>query len=137
MGQGLHDVEVGSAFDHATPTLSIHRKECPMPAVRPLSAADADACDAIVAGLPYHFGNEQGRADCARAVRSQPGLVAEDDGEVVGFLTYEPRFEAAAEITWMAVRADRRRSGIGRAMLGRLSEELVAGGRRGIRTRRS
>ena len=38
--------------------------------VRPLTAADAEACDAIVLSLPYHFGDEAGRADCAAAARS-------------------------------------------------------------------
>jgi ribosomal protein S18 acetylase RimI-like enzyme len=98
--------------------------------IRPIARGDAEACDAIVASLPYHFGDEQGRRDCAAAVRSQTGLVAEDDGEVVGFLTFETRFEASAEITWLAVHAPRRRTGIGRRLLARLAEDLVADGRR-------
>jgi ribosomal protein S18 acetylase RimI-like enzyme len=98
--------------------------------VRPLASADAEACDAIVAGLPYHFGIEEGRRACAAAVRLAAGLVAVEDGEVVGFLTYEERFDEAAEITWMAVRADRRRRGIGHALVERLTDDLEAGGRR-------
>jgi ribosomal protein S18 acetylase RimI-like enzyme len=98
--------------------------------VRPLAADDAAACDAIVVGLPYHFGQEQGRRDCAVAVRRDPGLVAVEGGEIVGFLTYVPRFDEAAEITWMAVRADRRRRGVGHALIERLTVELHAAGRR-------
>lgn len=98
--------------------------------VRPLAAADAEACDVIVAGLPYHFGIEEGRRACAAAVRRAAGLVAVEDGDVVGFLTYEERFDEAAEITWMAVRADKRRRGIGHALIDRLVEELRAEGRR-------
>jgi len=98
--------------------------------VRPLGADDAAACDAIIAGLPYHFGIEQGRRDCAAAVRRDPGLVAIEGGEIVGFLTYVARFDEAAEITWMAVRADRRRGGIGHALIDRLTAELAAAGRR-------
>ena len=90
----------------------------------------ASACDLIVLGLPYHFAIEEGRRDCATAVRRDAGLVAVEDGEVVGFLTYVPRFDEAAEITWMAVRADRRRRGIGHAMIDRLVEQLTADGRR-------
>ena len=52
------------------------------------------------------------------------------DGEVTGFLTYVHRFDEAAEITWMAVRADRRRRGIGHALIDRLTDELEAAGRR-------
>jgi ribosomal protein S18 acetylase RimI-like enzyme len=98
--------------------------------VRPLAADDAAACDAIVAGLPYHFGQEQGRRECAAAVRRDPGLVAVAGGEIVGFLTYVARFDEAAEITWMAVRVDRRRGGIGHALIERLTDDLIAAGRR-------
>jgi ribosomal protein S18 acetylase RimI-like enzyme len=98
--------------------------------VRPLASDDAAACDAIVAGLPYHFGQEQGRRDCAAAVRRDPGLVAVEGGEILGFLTYVDHFDEAAEITWMAVRADRRRSGIGHALIERLTDELIEAGRR-------
>jgi ribosomal protein S18 acetylase RimI-like enzyme len=98
--------------------------------VSSLQPDDAAACDAIVAGLPYHFGHEQGRRDCAAAVRRDPGLVAVEGREVTGFLTYVHRFDEAAEITWMAVRADRRRRGIGHALIDRLTDELEAAGRR-------
>lgn len=97
-------------------------------------SSDADACDAIVAGLPDWFGEEQGIADCAAAVRSQDGLVAEDAG-VVGFLTWEPVDDAVAEITWMAVRADRRRSGVGGALLAEVVARLRAGGIRELRVK--
>jgi ribosomal protein S18 acetylase RimI-like enzyme len=98
--------------------------------IRPLEAADAEACDAIVASLPYHFGLEEGRRECAAAVRSQRGLVAEREGRVVGFLTFEPRFDEAAEITWMAVHADHRRGGVGRGLMDRLVAGLEAEDRR-------
>ncbi len=97
-------------------------------------SSDADACDAIVAGLPDWFGHEQGIADCAAAVRSQDGLVAEDAG-LVGFLTWEPVDDAVAEITWMAVRADRRRSGVGGALLAEVVARLRAAGFRELRVR--
>jgi ribosomal protein S18 acetylase RimI-like enzyme len=100
--------------------------------IRPLEAADADACDAIVLGLPYHFGLEAGRADCAAAVRRERGLVAVEGSEVVGFLTFVPRFDEATEVTWMAVRTDRRRRGIGHALIGSLEDIVRAEGRRAI-----
>ena len=101
--------------------------------IRRLAPADAKAGDAIVLTLPYHFGDEEGRAECARAVRRQDGLVAVDDGEVAGFLTFTRHDPRSAEITWMAVRADCRRRGIGRALvewavddLGRDGVELLS-----------
>jgi GNAT superfamily N-acetyltransferase len=96
--------------------------------IRDLEPEDASSCDAIVAGLPEWFGNETGIRGCAEAVRSQPGLVAEDDGDVVGFCTYEPREPGSVEITWMAVRADRHRTGIGTAILDALVGRLAAQG---------
>ena len=96
--------------------------------IRPLAPTDADACDAIVLSLPYHFGHEGGRAECADAVRTQPGLAAVEDDEVVGFLTLARHSEKSAEITWMAVRSDRRRHGHGRALIERAVVELAAEG---------
>src|SRR5437867_5991089 len=94
--------------------------------VRDLGATDAGACDAIVAGRPEWFGNEQGIRECAEAVRAQDGLGAVEDGELVGFLTWERRDAGVAEITWMAVRSDARRSGIGGALLSALIDRLAA-----------
>jgi GNAT superfamily N-acetyltransferase len=92
--------------------------------IRPLDAAtDAEACDAIVRGLPEWFGRDVGIQDCARAVRSQAGLVAVDGGDVDGFLTYTTA-DDVAEITWMAIGADRRRRGAGRALIEALVERL-------------
>lgn len=98
--------------------------------IRPLTPADAPACDAIVASLPYHFGNAEGVREAARAVREQNGLVAVIEGEVVGFLTVRRHFDQAAEITWMAVHATRRGQGIGSALIARLIADLRAADRR-------
>ena len=97
--------------------------------IRPLAPGDADACDAIVAGLPYHFGQEQGRRDCARPSAGIGAGRAEGRGGL-GFLTFVPRFEEAAEITWMAVRNDRRRQGVGHRLIERLTDLLRADGER-------
>jgi GNAT superfamily N-acetyltransferase len=90
-------------------------------AIRSLAPADAEACDGIVASLPYHFGDGEGQAMCARAVRESPGLVADAGGEVAGFLTWRRWYSSSVEVTWMAVHATRRRHGIG----GLLIEELA------------
>ena len=96
--------------------------------IRPLAPTDAEACDAVILTLPYHFGHEGGRAECAHAVRTQGGLVAVSEGEVVGFLTLQRHDPKSAEITWMAVRADRRRHGIGKRLIERAARDLAREG---------
>ena len=86
-------------------------------AIRSLEPGDAPACDAIVASLPYHFGDEHGRDLCAAAVREQAGLVAVRGDAPVGFVTWRPWYAAAIEITWMAVHARERRRGIGQMLV--------------------
>jgi GNAT superfamily N-acetyltransferase len=81
--------------------------------IRPLEPGDATACDAVVATLPYHFGDEHGLAECAHAVRHEAGLVAVDRARLTGFLTWRTGFPAVCEITWLAVAADARRAGVG------------------------
>ena len=87
-------------------------------------AADAEACDAIIRGLPGWFGVAEGVAECALAVRTSHGLVATDAVDVLGFLTDERRSASVWEITWMAVRADRHGLGIGSKLVAALIERL-------------
>ncbi len=94
--------------------------------IRPLDALDAPICDAIVAGLPTWFANADGIAECAIAVRDHDGLVAVERDEVVGFVTFEQRTRAGWEITWIAVRADRRTRGVGSALVEELGSVLPA-----------
>jgi GNAT superfamily N-acetyltransferase len=98
-------------------------------AIRPLEVADARACEEVIRSLPYHFGDPDGRRECAEAVRASDGLVAVRDGQVIGFLTVAHHFEAVSEITWMAVHARHRGQGIGRALVGRLTGRLRGEGR--------
>lgn len=96
--------------------------------IRPLRRADAEACDAIIRGLPDWFGLEAGIDECAAAVRSQGGFVAEDGGAVVGFVTHRPHYPGAAELTWLAVAGDDHRQGHGRALVDALCRELGGAG---------
>jgi len=94
--------------------------------VRPLEVADAPACDAIIASLPDWFGLDEGIRECAAAVRSEPGLVCERDGAVVGFLTVVRPSPVTAEISWLAVHANDRGRGAGTALVTRLVDDLAA-----------
>lgn len=94
--------------------------------IRALGPDDAARCDATVRSLPDWFGNDEGIAECAAAVRSQPGLVAVADGEVTGFLTWKQHHPAAVELTWLAVHADHRAQGVGTALVEQLARSLGA-----------
>lgn len=96
--------------------------------VRPLVPVDAEACDAVLATLPYFFGDPDGIAECARAVRTQGGWVAEDADEIVAFVTVEAIFLETVEITWLAVRDDCRRNGIGRTLVERVADDAAQKG---------
>jgi GNAT superfamily N-acetyltransferase len=92
--------------------------------------SDAIACDAIIASLPDWFGLEEGIAECAAAVRSEPGLVAVLEDSVLGFLTLARPYPTTPEISWLAVHALARRRGIGRALIDAIAERCRADGDR-------
>lgn len=94
------------------------------PLVRRATPDDAEACVAIVEGLPEYF-----TPDVSDKVRHDlsvhGGWVAVADGAVVGLCVVERRGDAAAELLWAAVLADRRRGGVGTALVGRVLAELA------------
>jgi GNAT superfamily N-acetyltransferase len=96
--------------------------------IRPLTPADGPRCDEILAGLPDWFGDPDGIQQCHEAVRSAPGLVAEDAGAVVGFLTAVDTAADVREITWMAVDASARRTGVGRRLIETLRTQAAREG---------
>jgi ribosomal protein S18 acetylase RimI-like enzyme len=74
-------------------------------------------CLAIIATLPEWFGYESAFSDVSHAVKKQPGFVAIEKDEVVGFVAVLPVFDETLEITHLAVRRRERRRGTGRALL--------------------
>lgn len=91
---------------------------------RALKAEDIAACDAINRTLPDWFGIEEGLAEALGYLQQHPGIVAESDGEVVGFLTHTQHFPESAEISWMAVQQANHRGGIGKALITALVQAL-------------
>lgn len=90
---------------------------CTSVAIRRLEPRDAAACDAVLASLPYFFGDPDGIRQAHEAVRTQRGFVAECDATVRGFITLESQQPGSSEITWLAVHAEDRRRGIGRKLV--------------------
>lgn len=87
----------------------------------------AGSCLRIAEKLPEYFdANDLGtmRRDLLEDVL----YVAVEAEEVVGFSTVRDKGEKVAEISWLAVDPGRRSGGIGRALVGRVEEDLAAGG---------
>lgn len=94
--------------------------------MRPLAAADAEACVAIVEALPDHFTSDvpaKLRAD----LRRHGGYAVDDGDQVAGFAVVR-RAGLAAEIVWAAVQPDRRGTGVGTALVEAVLHRLHAGG---------
>jgi len=88
-----------------------------MASIRAMTIGDAEACDSIVAALPYFFGDSVGVQNAAQDVRKNVGWVSEDKGRVTGFLSLAWPTPETAEIAWMAVHPDHRREGLGTTLV--------------------
>jgi ribosomal protein S18 acetylase RimI-like enzyme len=104
----------------------------PEATIRGLDVDDARACDAVIASLPYFFGDPDGIRNCAEAVRTQRGFVARVDGAVAGFITLEEHQPGSIEINWLAVQAERRRRGLGRMLIEAAAAQLASEGVRAL-----
>jgi ribosomal protein S18 acetylase RimI-like enzyme len=74
-------------------------------------------CLEVIRSLPEWYGYEGAVEDVARALESQAGFVALDGSTVAGFVAIEPAYDESLEITYLAVHADHRRSGLGKSLV--------------------
>jgi GNAT superfamily N-acetyltransferase len=95
--------------------------------LRPVIAADAAACAALVAALPSHFTPDV-PDKVAHDVEHHGGMVLFEDDVLLGCCVVERRGRAAAEVLWLAVAAGRHREGHGTALLGAALAALAADG---------
>jgi ribosomal protein S18 acetylase RimI-like enzyme len=91
------------------------------------SEAHAEGCMDIAGRLRTHF-DDNAMEQMPKDLRSHRLYLVEEDGEVLGFLTIKPGQEGGAEISWMGVRPDLHRKGIGRALVDEAERRLIAGG---------
>jgi ribosomal protein S18 acetylase RimI-like enzyme len=77
----------------------------------------SSVCVPILRNLPEWFGIEEAILDYEREIEQLPTLVAQTDGNVVGFLSLKQHNLFSAEILVMAVHPEAQRSGIGRALV--------------------
>ena len=92
---------------------------------------DVEGCMAIARSLDNHFTHQ--------AIERMPGdlvshrlLVAREGGTITGFIAIADGMDGVAEITWMAVRPDRQRRGLGTALVHHAERELVSEGFRAL-----
>lgn len=103
----------------------------------------SDAAHDILGELPEWFGPDQFTDEYEEAARKFPNYLAVDgpstldgvpDGSTVpvedvsGILLLDPRYDSTAEVHLLAVRRKHHRSGIGRALLRRVEDDMRAQG---------
>jgi GNAT superfamily N-acetyltransferase len=81
----------------------------------PLSGVEAK-CEALLRTLPRWFGIEESLLAYSRDTAHLPTFGATQGGEMVGFITLREHFPQAWEVHCIAVAAERRGQGIGRAL---------------------
>ena len=91
--------------------------------IRRGSPGDAEACMDIARNLRDFF-NDDAMERMPRDLRDHRAYVAEEGEEVQGFMTLLLRNDDVADISWLAVRRERWRNGIGTLLVSRAVEEL-------------
>ena len=82
----------------------------------------------IARGLRTHF-DDGAMEKMPIDLKDHDLFIAEDDnGEVVGFLTILRRSPDVGDVSWMGVRNDLWRCGIGTALMAKAAEDLVSDG---------
>jgi L-aminopeptidase/D-esterase-like protein/GNAT superfamily N-acetyltransferase len=96
--------------------------------VREKRAEDAEPLLALARTLPAWFTSTGVESELALGLRREAGLVAEADGEPVGFVTWgSPEFHQESgvmELYWIGVHRDWRGKGVGKVLLRVMEEKL-------------
>ncbi|MCR4403713.1 MAG: GNAT family N-acetyltransferase [Candidatus Acetothermia bacterium] len=79
----------------------------------------------VARALPQWFTRE-GLEEMAQDFELHDGFVATEGDEIVGFITYETLAVDLAELSWMGVRPEYQRRGIGKRLLQLAQERLIA-----------
>ncbi len=91
------------------------------------SPSHVGACTTIARDLGEFF-NEDAIGRMPRDLVDHRLYVAEEDGEVQGFIALHIRNSDVAEVSWLAVRRELWRNGIGTELFSRAEEELREAG---------
>lgn len=100
-------------------------------AVRALAAGDEEGCISVVRSLPEWFGYPGAVEGIRDALGSQRGFVVPaDDGAIAAFTTVRVNFDECLEITYLAVHARWRGSGLGTALVSAVGRLCLEEGHR-------
>ena len=101
--------------------------------IRQVLSEDHGSIVEIAKALYPRWFNELGLEQIVRDLQTEQGLVALDEGRVVGFAVYSTDENSKiAELIWIAVRPELHRKGMGRALVNALEETLTRQGFRAI-----
>ena len=105
------------------------------PTIRRAGPEAGGVCTGILETLPGWFGNAEARRSYAEAAARGPSWVASERGAPLGLLTLARPTEAARDVHLLAVRRDRHRRGVGRALLATAEEAARREGARCLTVR--
>jgi GNAT superfamily N-acetyltransferase len=88
------------------------------------------ACEAVLRSLPDWFGIEESLLEYVADTERLPTFVTTESERVVGFATLRRHFEQSWELHCIAIAADHRGRGLGRALLGACEPWLIERGAR-------
>lgn len=94
--------------------------------IRRMTGGEGAACEQIMRSLPKWFGIEEAIVDYAKSTETMENYVAEESGQVVGFITLNQRSPVSTEVHCMAVRPEFHGKGIGRALVERVEATLAS-----------
>jgi N-acetylglutamate synthase-like GNAT family acetyltransferase len=93
-----------------------------------LAPSHAEGCLDVIRSLPEWFGYPGALEGVASALESQDGFAVVEDGVVAGFVLLQRAYDESLEITYLAVRLDRHRGGLGRSLLHAVGERAIREG---------
>jgi len=100
------------------------------PRILPFEARFLRDCEALIAALPGWFGIPESNARFLRDLPAKPSWVALLGTLLVGAVTMERHSPCSFEISFLAVRPEHHRRGIGRALVRHVEAEARAEGGR-------
>lgn len=82
---------------------------------------DIDECISLAEELDSYF-EETALSVMDKDLGKHEFIVAEDDRQILGFIVYDEKSKDVVEISWMAVKYEKRRKGIGSNLLKKLEK---------------